>query len=137
MKQVGGLIYGLALLVIVISLAPEAVARALFAYPLKGQTPEQQEADRTACADWAVAQTGYSPTGLPIIVRPGAGAGVVTGLIVPTPTGTGMTVAQGPAGGLIGGVVGRKEAAALDQLYANYLAAGATCLEARGYQVSM
>jgi S-methylmethionine-dependent homocysteine/selenocysteine methylase len=47
-----------------------------------------------------------------------------------------MTVAVGPSGGLIGGVVGRNEAAALNALYANYLAAGATCLTARGYQVS-
>ena len=98
-----------------ISLAPEAVARALSAYPLRGQDPEQQEADRTACADRAVAQRLWSYRA-PIIVRPGAGAGVVTGLIVDTPTGTGITVAQGPAGGLIGGVVGRKEAAASTSL---------------------
>ena len=137
MKRVGRLICGLACLVMVMSLAPEAFARALFAYPLQGQSPEQQEADRSACADWAVAQTGYSPTGLPIIIRPGMAGGVVTGLIVPTPVGPGMTVAQGPGGGLIGGVVGSYEAAQLDALYANYLAAGATCLTARGYQVSM
>ena len=32
--------------------------------------------------------------------------GTVTGLIVPTPTGPRMTVAQSPSGGLIGSVVG-------------------------------
>ena len=62
--------------------------------------------------------------------------GTVTGLIVPTPVGAGMT-ATGPSGGVIGGGVGTNELAALDALYANYLAAGATCLTARGYQVSM
>jgi hypothetical protein len=137
MKRVGRLIYGLTALVVVIALTPDAFARALFAYPLQGQSPQQQDADRAACADWAVQQTGYSPTGLPIIVRPGMAGGSVTGLIVPTPMGPGMTVAQSPSGGLIGGVVGTAEAAQLDALYANYLAAGATCLTARGYQVSM
>ena len=136
MQRVGRLVCGLAFLVMVIGLAPEVFARALFAYPLQGQSPQQQEADRAACADWAVAQTGYSPTGLPIIVRPGMVGGTVTGLIVPTPVGAGMT-ATGPSGGVIGGVVGTNELAALDALYANYLAAGATCLTARGYQVSM
>ena len=137
MKRVGRLVCALAVLVMVISLAPEAFARALFAYPLQGQTPQQQEADRAACADWAVAQTGYSPTGLPIIVKPGMVGGTVTGLIVPTPSGAGMTVATGPSGGVIGGVIGSDQLAELDALYADYLAAGATCLTARGYQVSM
>lgn len=136
MRRVTCVVCSLAALLVVAVPVSGASARALFAYPLQGQSPDQQEADRSACADWAVAQSGYSPTGLPIIVRPGMAGGVVTGLIVATPTGTGMTVAQGPAGGLIGGVVGRNEAAQLDQLYANYLAAGATCLTARGYQVS-
>ena len=136
MKCVDRLVCGL-VLVMVISLAPEAFARALFTYPLQGQSPQQQEADRAACADWAVAQTGYSPTGMPIIVRPGMAGGTVTGLIVDTPTGPGMTVAQGPASGLIGGVVGANEMAQLDALYAAYLAAGAACLTARGYQVTM
>jgi hypothetical protein len=137
MKRVGRVICSLTALVAMFALTQDTFARALFAYPLQGQSPQQQEADRAACADWAVQQTGYSPTGLPIIVRPGMAGGTVTGLIVSTPVGPGMTVAQGPSGGLIGGVVGRAEAAQLDALYANYLAAGATCLTARGYQVSM
>ena len=37
-------------------------ARALFAYPMQGQTPEQENADRSACHDWAVIQSGYDPT---------------------------------------------------------------------------
>ena len=36
--------------------------RALFSYPMRGQTPEQQEADRAACHEWAVAQTGHDPS---------------------------------------------------------------------------
>ena len=37
-------------------------ARALFAYPMTGQTPEQENADRSACHDWAIVQSGYDPT---------------------------------------------------------------------------
>ena len=29
---------------------------------MNGQTLEQENADRVACHDWAVAQTGYDPT---------------------------------------------------------------------------
>jgi hypothetical protein len=96
MRRVSCLVWCLGALAMVAVPMSGAFARALFAYPLQGQSPEQQEADRSACADWAVAQSGYSPTGLPIIVRPGMAGGTVTGLIVSTPTGPGMTVAQGP-----------------------------------------
>ncbi|MGA8692005.1 MAG: hypothetical protein ACLQF1_15095 [Methyloceanibacter sp.] len=142
MKRVGRLACGLAVLVVVTSLSPQAFARALIIYPLQGQSAQQQEDDRAACADFAAATSGYNPSGLPIIVRPGAIGGYVTGpiatppIVVPTPSGPVVASAPPPAG-LIGGIVNRKQAAALDALYANYLAAGATCLTARGYQVSM
>jgi hypothetical protein len=126
----------MAVLAVILGLAPDVLARALFAYPLEGQSPEQQEADRAACADWAVQQSGFSPTGLPIAVRANR-PGIVTGLIVPTPSGARMTVALGPDGGVIGGVVNRQQLASIEARYADYLAAGATCLTARGYQVSM
>jgi hypothetical protein len=135
MTWFGRLIRGLAFLVITIVVAPEAFARALLAYPLQGQSPQQQEADRAACADWAVQQSGFDPTGLPIVVRrwrPGA----FTGLIVATPTGPAETVVTGPDGGVIGGVINRQQLAGLEILYAKYLDAGALCLTARGYQVS-
>ncbi len=136
MIRIGRFVCGMAVLVMIVSFAPDVFARALFAYPLEGQSPEQQEADRAACADWAVQQSGFSPTGLPIAVRANR-PGIVTGLIVPIASGAGMTVALGPDGGVIGGVVNRKQLASIEVLYANYLAAGATCLTARGYQVSM
>ena len=135
MVRIGRLVCGLAFLAMILGLAPEAFARALLAYPLQGQSPELQEADRAACADWAVQQSGYSPTGLPIIVRPRR-PGAFTGLIVATPTGAGETVVTGPEGGVIGGVVNRQQLALIEVLYAKYLDAGALCLTARGYQVS-
>ena len=142
MKQVGRLACGLAIFALVAASTSDVRARALIIYPLQGQLPDQQEADRSACADWAVAMSGYDPSGLPIIVRPGMSGGFITApvptppIVVPTPTGPVVTSGPPPAG-LIGGVVNRNQAAALDALYANYLAAGAACLTARGYQVSM
>jgi S-methylmethionine-dependent homocysteine/selenocysteine methylase len=48
-----------------------------------------------------------------------------------------VVTSSAPPAGLIGGIINRQQLAALDVLYANYLAAGAACLTARGYQVQM
>ncbi len=141
MKRVSLILCGLAALVMIASPAFEAVARALMIYPLQGQSAQQQEDDRAACADWATATTGYAPSGLPMVVRPGA-PGPISGPVIQPPivveTNQGLVVTSAPPpAGLIGGVINRRQAATLDVLYANYLAAGATCLTARGYQVSM
>jgi hypothetical protein len=135
MIRIGSLTCGLAALAAIVAFAPEVYARALLAYPLKGQTPQQQEADRAACHTWAVQQSGYDPSGLPIVVRPRR-PGAFTGLVVPTPTGASETVVTDPAGGVIGGVVNKAQLAQIEVLYAKYLDAGALCLSARGYQVS-
>src|SRR5207249_1171103 len=37
----------------------------IFAYPLRGQSPEQQAKDRTECQSWASSQTGLNPTQTP------------------------------------------------------------------------
>ena len=34
----------------------------LFAYPMKGQSEEQQATDRYQCHQWAADQTGFDPT---------------------------------------------------------------------------
>ncbi len=44
-------------------LSPSAVAQSrMYAYPMAGQTQEQQRQDRWSCHDWAVRQTGFDPT---------------------------------------------------------------------------
>jgi hypothetical protein len=48
-----------------------------------------------------------------------------------------MVTSSAPPAGLIGGIINNRQLAALNVLYANYLAAGAACLTARGYQVQM
>jgi len=32
-----------------------------YVYPAKGQTPEKQKSDESACYTWAVQQTGFDP----------------------------------------------------------------------------
>ena len=144
MKQTNQFLSSLVVLFILTAPVSDAFARALFTYPLEGQTPEQENADRAACHEWAVAQSGYSPSGVPQTRRgaTGAGRGAVTGLIIggvigAATGGLGLGLAIGAgSGGLIGGVIGSNEQARLDARYDAYLRAGVTCMEARGYQVS-
>jgi hypothetical protein len=42
----------------------------LFAYPTKGQPPEQQMNDRAECNRWAVAESGYDPTAADATAQP-------------------------------------------------------------------
>jgi hypothetical protein len=109
--------------------AQSATGRALFAYPMKGQTLDQENADRAECHDWAVAQTGYDPTYVYahqqywIAVRPGVGASYEHPRYPNKPAG-------------FAGAMGNAERRRLNELYYAYLRAGGVCLEARGYQVS-
>ena len=105
--------------------AQTAAGRALFAYPMKGQTPEQENADRAACHNWAVTQTGFDPS----LVYAAQQAGV------PTRTITNVTRRMVTPGG-IGGARGNAEIRRINDLYDAYLRAGRVCLEARGYEVS-
>lgn len=125
----------------------DANARALFAYPLKGQSVEQENLDRLACHDWAVAQTGYNPDNYPMWDQGqrGAGTGIfaggATGSIVGAIAGgaRGALVGLGAgaaAGGLIGGIFGVEKRRKLQIRYDAYLRAAQTCLEGKGYQVS-
>jgi len=105
--------------------AQTAAGRALFAYPMKGQTPEQENADRAACHNWAVTQTGFDPS----LVYAAQQAGV------PTRTITNVMRRMVTPGG-IGGARGNAEIRRINDLYDAYLRAGQVCLEARGYEVS-
>ena len=112
---------------IAVSYAQYGTGRALLAYPMKGQTLEQENADRSACHDWAVAQTGYDPTlvyaAQQYWIKPRAG------------TCTNTALYQHQSGGFVG-AMGNAERRRLNELYYAYLRAGQVCLEARGYQVS-
>ena len=105
--------------------AQTATGRALFTYPMRGQTLEQQNADRAACHDWAVAQTGFDPS----FVYAAQQAGVPQRAI------SNVTRRMVTPGG-IGGARGNAEVRRINDLYEAYHRAGQVCLEARGYQVS-
>ena len=61
---------------IVISDAPaQTGGNALFTYPMQGQTPEQESADRSACHNWAVQQTGFDPSAIFIAQQAGCRPG--------------------------------------------------------------
>lgn len=107
--------------------AQSTVGRALFSYPMRGQTPEQQEADRAACHEWAVAETGHDPS----LVFAAQRAGVPSRTIANVTRRMGTTAA-----GPLGGARGMTEVQRLNERYDAYLRAGQVCLEARGYQVS-
>src|SRR5262249_8648004 len=87
-----------------------ALAQQPYVYPMKGQTPEQQNRDQQECAGWAVQQTGYPPAysqgpsrgGVVRGAAGGAALGAVGGAIAGD---AGKGAAIGAAtGGLIGGV---------------------------------
>ena len=132
MKRINSLVCTAAVILILgtaVSYAQYGSGRALLAYPLNGQTLEQENADRVACHDWAVAQTGYDPTLVYaaqhwIAVRPNAAGASYEHPRYPNK----------PAGFFC--AVGNAEKHRLNELYYAYLRAGQVCLEARGYQVS-
>lgn len=125
----------------------QADARALFAYPLKGQSVEQENLDRLACHDWAVVQTGFNPSAYPQFNQGargatkglfvGGAAGTIVGAIASGGTGALIGLGAGAAsGGLIGGIFGVEKRRKLEIRYDAYLRAAQTCLEGKGYQVS-
>jgi len=122
-----------------------ASAQQLYAYPTKGQTPDQQSRDQQECAGWAVQQTGYPPAysqgpstgGVVRGAAGGAALGAVGGAIAGD---AGKGAAIGAAtGGLIGGVRQhrRNNQQAMQAQQANdaYRRAYAACLQGRGYSV--
>lgn len=136
-----------------VALIPMAQAQQ-FIYPAKGQSAEQQNADKSQCYAWAVDQTGFDPaksspqatsqspktaTG----VTPGAGIrGAARGAIVGEVIGD-----DAGAGAAVGAVAARGEsrrrnaaqnnqtAAATQNQQGAFAKAQSACLEGRGYTV--
>jgi hypothetical protein len=129
MKRMCQVLCGAAIMLLAGAVISPIYARALFAYPMQGQSPEQENADRAACHDWAVAQSGYDPTLLYAAQR---------GEIIVTLSGNTLPTydRRYPAPGGIAAVRGNADIRRLNELYDAYLRAGEVCLEARGYQVT-
>ena len=133
MKRMSQLLCGAAIILIAggpLSHAQTGAPRALFAYPMNGQTLEQENADRAACHDWAVLQTGYDPT---LVYAAQQQRYWITG----RPTGASYEKPAFPnKSGGFGGALTNADIRRLNELYDAYLRAGQVCLEARGYEVS-
>jgi hypothetical protein len=145
--------------------APPPVNTNVYAYPTRGQTPEQQDRDHYDCSIWATQQTGFDPSapGVPpqqqvhIVSGPppgsGTAAGAVTGAILGAVIG-GPYRGAGPAlaGAVVGGAIGtaaeqnarqsqtvtvtdQRALAQIQQKAGDYRRALGACLDARGYSV--
>ena len=123
-----------------------------YVYPAKGQSPQQQKTDESACYSWAVQQTGFDPAKAPppaapattaTGTTPGAGArGAARGAVV-------AEVVDGDAGkgAAVGAVASRnrsrnqnaaaaqQQQAGVSQQQASFGKARAACLEGKGYTV--
>ncbi|MBV9345570.1 MAG: glycine zipper 2TM domain-containing protein [Gammaproteobacteria bacterium] len=97
----------------------------VYAYPTRGQTPEQQDRDHYECSLWASQQTGFDPSapGVPaeervrVVSGPPSGAGTaigaVTGAIIGAAISPRWQAAPGAlAGALVGGAIGSASDAA-------------------------
>jgi len=130
-----------------------------YVYPAKGQSPEQQKKDESACYQWAVQQTGFDPA------KPVAASTAAPPPTTPTGTTPGAGVRGAARGAVVGEVVGgdagagaaagaavarsssRKQNAAQAQQQQQaaqqasasqqnaFAKARAACLEGRGYSV--
>jgi len=100
--------------------APPPPTTDVYAYPLHGQAPQQQDRDHYECSQWATQQTGFDPSapGVPPHQRvrvvsagppPGTGTavGAVTGAIIGAAISRPWEAATGAlAGAVVGGAIG-------------------------------
>jgi hypothetical protein len=141
-----------ALAIALVAITSTAAAQQ-YVYPAKGQTPEKQKTDVTACDQWATQQTGFDPSKPPPApaappttatgTTPGAGArgaarGAVVGEIVGDDAGTGAAVGAAAARGQSrrqNASAGKQQQAATQQQNAGWAKARTACLEGKGYTV--
>src|SRR5712692_6659408 len=97
----------------------------VYAYPAKGQTPEQQARDSSECQTWAKQHSGWDPT---TDTAKGVGIGAAVGAL----GGDALGAAVGAAAGGIGGATygGTHQ---YGKGKAGYDSAFAACMNGRGY----
>jgi Glycine zipper 2TM domain len=144
---------------------PPPVNADVYAYPIRNQSPQQQDRDHYECSMWATQQTGFDPSapGVPpqhqvhIVSGPPPGSGTAAGAITGAILGAAIAGPwHAPGGAIAGAVVGgalgtaaeasarqsqtvtvtdQRAAAQIQQRAANYRRAISACLDARGYSV--
>jgi OmpA family protein len=97
---------GLALSGLVLCVAAPGAAAQSFVYPERGQSPQQQEADRGQCYSWAVQQTGFDPASARVTTAPPPPPQQVVGSGAMA-RGAAGGAAIGAVGGAIGGDAGK------------------------------
>jgi hypothetical protein len=103
---------------------PPPIAK-VYAYPLHGQTPQQQDRDNYECSQWATQQTGFDPSapGVPphdrVVVQSGPPPGTNTAIGVVAGALLGAAIAPrwqaapaALAGAVVGGAIGSSADAA-------------------------
>lgn len=139
MRRISPLICGLAIVMLfgaaaTYAQAQSATGQALMAYK-EGVTPEEEQADRKACNEWAITESGFDPAAIYAAQKAGINTRTIMKITRKLDAASGFTDPRWGAGG-IGGTRGTSDVARLNQLYETYLTAGAVCLTARGYTVS-
>ena len=114
--------------------AQSAPGRALMTYK-QGVTPEEESADRAACHDWAVEQTGFDPRAIFTAQQAGIDTRTILRVTEKLDVASGGTDPRWGSGAF-GGASTSADRRRMNELYANYLRAGALCLEGRGYTVA-
>jgi len=110
----------------------------VYAYPAKGQTPQQQAQDTSECQAWAKQQTGWDPA---TSTAKGAGVGLAVGALTGAALGaaTGAAVGSAGTGAAIGAAAGGVGGAAYGgtSQYGKgqdgYDQAFGACMSAKGY----
>lgn len=138
MKRAGIWLIMLSFTIAVTGCATAPTQPGYYAYPMRGQTPEQLSRDQYECQMQAKQQTGYDPG---MEVAKGAGAGAVLGALGGAAAGAAIGAATGSAGkgaaigaatGGIGGVL-LGGSSANTQNKGGYDRAHASCMIGRGY----
>ena len=119
----------LVLFVFVVSVTGCATTEPLpdyYAYPQRGQTPEQVSRDQYECQEWARQQSGFDPGGE---ATKGAAVGGVLGALGGAAAGAAIGAATGGIGGIVVGGTGAyaKNKDGYDRAYA-------ACMSARGFR---
>jgi hypothetical protein len=111
-----------------------ASGRALMAYK-EGVNPEQENADRGACHEWAVQQTGFDPSAIYQAQNAGVDTKTILRVTGKLDAAAGYQDPRWGSGGLAN-ARGTADVRRFNELYESYLTAGALCLQARGYTVA-
>ncbi len=141
MKRVGAWLVIFSFGIAVTGCATAPTQPGYYAYPQRGQTPEQLNRDQYECQTWAKQQTGYD-SGVGETAK-GAGVGAVLGALGGAAAGAAIGAATGSAGkgaaigaatgGVGGAVLGGSRAGTPNK--EGYDRAYAVCMTGRGYAV--